>query len=40
MHVGVGFMTAFKYRQKDSLIVFEHGHKARGYESAEEYLQI
>jgi len=27
----VGFMPAFKYRQKNSLIVFERGHKAHGY---------
>src|SRR5882672_6200660 len=31
MHVAAGFMPAFKYRQKNSLIVFERGHKARGY---------
>jgi len=30
-HVAVGFMPAFKYRQKNSLIVFERGHKAHGY---------
>ena len=39
-HVGVGvlgdvnvagFMPAFKYRQKNSLIVIERGRKARGY---------
>jgi len=24
-------MPAFKYRQKNSLIVFERGHKAHGY---------
>jgi len=29
--VAVGFMPAFKYRQKNSLIVFERGHKAHGY---------
>ena len=34
MHVAVGFMPAFKYPQKNSLIVFERGHKAHGYESA------
>src|SRR6267142_4188067 len=34
MHVAVGFMPAFKYRQKNSLIVFERGHKAHGYVSA------
>jgi len=27
-------MPAFKYRQKNSLIVFERGHKAHGYVSA------
>ena len=27
----MGFMPAFKYRQKNSLIVFERGHKAHGY---------
>jgi len=31
MHVAVGFMPAFKYRQKNSLNVFERGHKAHGY---------
>ena len=34
MHVAVGFMPAFKYRQKNSLIVLERGHKAHGYVSA------
>jgi len=34
MHVAAGFMPAFKYLQKNSLIVFERGRKARGYESA------
>ena len=34
MHVAVGFMPAFKYLQKNSLIVFERGHKAHGYVSA------
>ena len=34
MHVAAGFMPVFKYRQKNSLIVLEHGHKARGYVSA------
>jgi hypothetical protein len=34
MHVAVGFMPAFKYRQKNSLTVVERGHKAQGYESA------
>ena len=34
MHVGVGFMPAFKFRQKNSLIVLERGHKAHGYVSA------
>ncbi len=34
MHVAVGFMPAFKYLQKNSLIVFERGHKAHGYETA------
>src|SRR6267142_1541226 len=28
------FMPAFKYHQKNSLIVFERGHKAHGYVSA------
>ena len=31
MHVAVGFMPAFKYRQKNFLIVLERGHKAHGY---------
>jgi hypothetical protein len=31
--VGAGFMPAFKYHQKNSLIVIERGHKARAYES-------
>ena len=34
MHVAVGFMPAFKYRQKNSLFVLERGHKAHGYVSA------
>ena len=34
MHVAVGFMPAFKYRQKNSLIVLERGHKAHGYVTA------
>ena len=34
MHVAVGFMPAFKYLQRNSLIVLERGHKAHGYESA------
>jgi len=34
MHVAVGFMPAFKYLQKNSLIELERGRKARGYESA------
>jgi len=34
MHVAVGFMPAFKYRQKNFLIVLERGHKAHGYVSA------
>ena len=34
MHVAVGFMPAFKCRQKNSLIVLERGHKAHGYVSA------
>jgi len=29
--VGAGFMPAFQYRQKNSLIVLERGHKARAY---------
>ena len=36
MHVAVGFMPAFKYRQKNFLIVLERGHKAHGYVSAGE----
>src|SRR5437868_12041759 len=36
MHVAAGFMPVFKYQQKNSLMVLEHGHKARGYVSAEE----
>jgi hypothetical protein len=36
MHVAVGFMPASKYRQKNSLMVFEGGHEARGYVFAEE----
>jgi len=40
MHVAVGFMPAFKYLQKNFLIVFEHGHKARGYESAADTSRI
>jgi hypothetical protein len=31
MHVAAGFTPAFKYLQKNSLIVFERGRKARGY---------
>src|SRR5882762_10232580 len=34
MHVAVGFMPASRHLQKNSLIVFERGHKAHGYESA------
>ncbi len=34
MHVAVGFMPAFKYRQKNSLIVLERGRKAHGYVAA------
>jgi hypothetical protein len=34
MHVAAGFTPASKYLQKNSLIVFERGHKAHGYESA------
>ena len=40
MHVAAGFMPVFKYRQKNSLIVLEHGHKARGYVSAPEVSKI
>jgi hypothetical protein len=29
--VAAGFMPAFKYRQKNDLVVPERGHKARGY---------
>ena len=36
MHVAVGFMPASKYLQKNFLIVFERGHKAHGYEAAED----
>jgi hypothetical protein len=36
MHVAVGFMPASKYLKKNSLIVFERGHKAHGYVSAED----
>ena len=39
--VAVGFMPAFKYRQKNSLIVFERGHKAHGYvQTADVFLLI
>jgi len=31
MHVAVGFTPAFKFLQKNSLIVLERGRKARGY---------
>jgi hypothetical protein len=31
MHVAASFTPAFKYLQKNSLIVFERGRKARGY---------
>jgi hypothetical protein len=34
MHVAAGFTPAFKYLQKNSLIVVERGRKARGYGSA------
>jgi len=40
MHVAVGFMPAFKYRQKNFLIVLERGHKAHGYVSAGEASKI
>jgi hypothetical protein len=30
--VAVGFTPAFKYRRKNSLMVLERGHEARGYE--------
>ena len=40
MHVAAGFMPVFKYRQKNPLIVLEHGHKARGYVSAAEVSKI
>src|SRR6266850_8248487 len=39
-HVAVGFMPAFKYRQKNFLIVLERGHKAQGYVSAGEASKI
>jgi hypothetical protein len=32
MLVAAGFMPAFKYRQKNSLMVLKRGRKARGYE--------
>jgi hypothetical protein len=32
MLVAAGFMPAFKYLQKNSLMVLERGRKARGYE--------
>ncbi len=31
MHVAAGFTPAFKFLQKNSLIVLERGRKARGY---------
>jgi len=40
MHVAVGFMPAFKYRQKNFLIVLEREHKAHGYVSAGEAAKI
>ena len=40
MHVAVGFMPAFKYLQRNSLIVLERGHKAHGYVSAEDSSEI
>ena len=36
----MGFTPAFKYLQKNSLIVFERGHKAHGYVSAGEASKI
>ena len=36
----MGFMPAFKYRQKNFLIVLERGHKAHGYVSAGEASKI
>ncbi len=35
----MGFMPAFKYRQKTSLIVLERGHKAHGYVAAGDALE-
>jgi hypothetical protein len=32
MLVAAGFMPVFKFLQKNSLMVLERGHKARGYE--------
>jgi hypothetical protein len=32
MLVAAGFTPAFKYHQKNSLMVLGRGHKARGYE--------
>ena len=32
MLVAAGFMPAFKYRQRNSLMMLERGRKARGYE--------
>ena len=36
----MGFMPAFKYLQKNSLIMVERGHEARGYESAVDSSEI
>ena len=36
----MGFMPAFKNRQKNFLIVLERGHKAHGYVSAGEVSKI
>jgi len=33
-------MPAFKYRQKNSLIVFESGHKAHGYVQTDDVFHL
>jgi hypothetical protein len=40
MLVAAGFMPAFNYRQKNSLMVLGRGHKARGYEHAKHDLWL
>jgi hypothetical protein len=37
MLVAAGFMPASKYRQKNFLMVYERGRKARGYEPGSTY---